>query len=208
MRWAAQGLLLGMLLGASNAYADCKHELDEVQEEAQKLELSNDFRTKLSQLRQSALLLAENDQEGLCDEVAESMKDMVNERRKVLAQEKRERALKTAPTITSYDRVIDLETLLDADVYDPEGDDLGTVHAVTVDAATGKVAYVVITYGGFLGFGEKLLPIPFTQLHMTEQRGMLVLDISRDLLDETPGIDPPPWPLHPPMPGQTGSASP
>lgn len=203
MKATVQGLIVGLMLVAGTAHADCKDDLDKVQAQAQKLDLSDDFRQQLDQLRRSALLLAQNQKQDLCEEVAESMGDMVSKRKKELAEQARERALKTAPPITTLDRVIDLESLVDATVYDPKGDEVGTLDAVTINANTGKVAYVVLSYGGFLGFGKKHIPLPFEALHMTENRGSLVLDMDRDLLDDAKSIDAPPWPLHPPMPGES-----
>lgn len=202
MKRVLRTTLLCALTGATAAQADCKDDLNEIQERARKLDVSDDFRQQLRQLHKSALLLAENDKEDLCDDVADAMENMVDKRKRVLDKQARKRALQNAPRITDLNRVISLETLVDSTVYDQQGDELGTLHTVTVDAAQGTVAYVLLTYGGFLGFGEKLIPIPFQKLHMTEERGSLVLDIDREVLDKAEGIQGEPWPLHPPMPGE------
>lgn len=202
MKRLIQVLLLSSLAAGGLAHADCKDDLDQVQEKARKLEVDDEFRQQLRQLHRSAMLLAENGEQDLCDDVAKSMADMVDKRKKAIDRQARQQALKTAPRVTSMNRIIGVESLVDSTVYDPEGKELGTVRAVALDAATGKVAYVVLTYGGFLGFGKTSIPIPFQDLRMTEERGSLVLDIPRDVLDDAEGIEDEPWPLHPPMPGQ------
>lgn len=201
MKLLAQWLILSAAAWPAFAQADCKDHLDEVQERARKLEVDDEFRQQLRQLHRSATLLAENGEQELCEDVAESMENMIDKRKRLLDRQARRQALQNAPAISSLNRVLDVESLVDATVYDPEGEELGTLHAVTIDANSGKIAYVVLRYGGFLGFGEKLVPIPFQKLRITEGRGSLVLDIPREVLDDAQGIDDKPWPLHPAMPG-------
>ncbi len=199
--------LLSLLAGTAIARADCKDDLNKAQERARKLEVSDDFRQQLRQLHKSALLLVQNGKEDLCDDVADAMENMVDKRKKVLDKHARAQALRNAPPITDLNQVIELNTLVDSTVYDRKGDELGTLRAVAMDARQGKVAYVLLEYGGFLGFGEKLIPIPFDKLHMTKERGALVLDMDRALLDDAKGVDASHLPLHPPMPGQTAAAA-
>ena len=45
-------------------------------------------------------------------------------------------------------------------VYNAKGDKLGTVHDVMLDKRGGNVAYAVMSFGGFLGMGEKTHPLP------------------------------------------------
>ena len=206
MKRLLQALVLSSLAAGPLAQADCKDKLDEVQEKARQLELKDDFRQQLRQLHRSAMLLAENGEEKLCADVAKTMASMVDKRQKAIDRRARRQALRNAPRVTSMKRIVGVDSLVDSTVYDPEGEELGTLSAVTVDASSGKVAYVVLTYGGFLGFGKKLIPIPFQELRMTEERGSLVLDISRDVLDEAEGVQDEPWPLRPSMPGQQPAA--
>ncbi len=199
--------LLSLLAGTAVARADCKDDLNKVQERARKLEVSDDFRQQLRQLHKSALLLAQNDKEDLCDDVADAMENMVDKRKQALDKQAREDALRNAPPITELNKAIELNTLVDSTVYDQKGDELGTLRAVAVDARQGKVAYVLLEYGGFLGFGEKLIPIPFDKLHMAKKRGALVLDMDRKLLDDAQGVEASALPLHPQMPGQAAAAA-
>lgn len=200
MRLVPQLLIASSVIWAAATQADCKDDLDEVQEQARKLELDDEFRQQLRQLHRSALLLEENDKGDLCEEVAESMQEMVDKRQRQLDKQARLQALRQAPSIASLDRIVGVEALVDSTVYDTEGEELGTLSAITVNPATGKVAYGVLRYGGFLGFGEKLIPIPLHSLRLAPQRGTLVLDIPRDTLDDAQGIEREPWPLNPPMP--------
>jgi hypothetical protein len=44
------------------------------------------------------------------------------------------------------------------------GEKIGTIQRLMIDKASGKVAYAVLRFGGFLGVGDKHLPIPWERL--------------------------------------------
>ena len=47
-------------------------------------------------------------------------------------------------------------------VYNRQGDHLGAIKTVMIDKPSGKVAYAVMSFGGFLGIGEKYHPLPWS----------------------------------------------
>lgn len=74
------------------------------------------------------------------------------------------------------------------------GESLGHVKELMIDVITGKVAYVVVSFGGFLGMGDKLFAIPFSKFKVDETKKIFVLDVEKDLLKSTPGFDKNNWP--------------
>jgi sporulation protein YlmC with PRC-barrel domain len=46
-------------------------------------------------------------------------------------------------------------------VYNTNGDSLGEVYDVMIDKLSGKVAYAIMSFGGFLGVGERYHPLPW-----------------------------------------------
>ena len=44
------------------------------------------------------------------------------------------------------------------------GDKIGSIERVMIDKITGKVAYAVMSFGGFLGIGEDYYPLPWSLL--------------------------------------------
>jgi sporulation protein YlmC with PRC-barrel domain len=44
------------------------------------------------------------------------------------------------------------------------GERIGTIQRLMIDKESGNVAYAVLRFGGFLGIGDKHLPIPWTSL--------------------------------------------
>lgn len=71
-------------------------------------------------------------------------------------------------------------------VYDPTGERLGTVVNFMVDKVTGQVAYVVMSFGGFLGLGESHHPLPWRALRYDVRLGGYVVDIDKDRLAASP----------------------
>ncbi|MDE4937162.1 PRC-barrel domain-containing protein [Francisella tularensis] len=53
-------------------------------------------------------------------------------------------------------------TLIGDDVVNYNGENLGEVKEIMLDTNTGEVAYVVVSFGGFLGMGDKLFAVPMT----------------------------------------------
>jgi hypothetical protein len=52
-------------------------------------------------------------------------------------------------------------------VYDPEGNSIGTIKRLMIEKIGGRVAYAVMTFGGFLGLGEEEHANPWNALTNT-----------------------------------------
>lgn len=85
-------------------------------------------------------------------------------------------------------------SIIGTDVVNPAGENLGDIKEVVIDPGTGRVAYAVVSFGGFLGMGEKLFAIPFSALEYDATDNEYVLDISQDRLKAAPGFDADQWP--------------
>ena len=59
------------------------------------------------------------------------------------------------PGQLSGNRLIESDRVEGTAVYDPDGHRIGTVEHVMIDKLTGHVAYAVLSFGGFLGFGRE-----------------------------------------------------
>ena len=70
-----------------------------------------------------------------------------------------------------------------------KGDDLGKIHELMIDVATGRIAYAVLVYGGFLGMGDKLSAIPWEALMKRSDERQFVLDLDEETLKTAPGFD-------------------
>lgn len=72
------------------------------------------------------------------------------------------------------------------EVYGPKGEHVGEIERVMIDKITGKVAYAVMSFGGFLGIGEDYYPVPWAMLTYDTNLGGYRTGISREQLDKAP----------------------
>src|SRR5262245_57886759 len=56
-------------------------------------------------------------------------------------------------------------------VVNAAGEDLGKIEDVVVDMGTGQVRYAAISFGGFLGVGDKFFAVPFRALKLHHNAG-------------------------------------
>ena len=64
----------------------------------------------------------------------------------------------------------------------PNGDKIGHIERLMIDKITGKVSYAILSFGGFLGMGTNLLPLPWAQSHYNTRFEAYELDIDDDEL--------------------------
>ncbi|KCZ88866.1 PRC-barrel domain-containing protein [Hyphomonas johnsonii] len=74
-------------------------------------------------------------------------------------------------------------------VYNGEGEKLGSVDCVMLDKAKGNVAYAVMSFGGFLGLGEKRHPLPWQTLNYDEGKEGYVVNMTKEELKSAPTLD-------------------
>lgn len=91
-------------------------------------------------------------------------------------------------------RLMGANTLDGNDVYNKQDEDLGDIKEIMLDMPSGRVAYAVLSFGGFLGMGEKLFAVPWSALKLDTLNHRFVLDVSKERLKEAPGFDKDVWP--------------
>jgi len=74
------------------------------------------------------------------------------------------------------------------------GEDLGKIEDLIVDATSGSTVYAVLSFGGFLGMGDKLFALPWASLTVDAMENRVILDVDKDLLKRAPGFDKDQWP--------------
>jgi len=79
-------------------------------------------------------------------------------------------------------------------VRNAAGEDLGHIEDLMIDLTSGKVAYAVLSFGGFLGMGDKLFAIPWNALTVDEDEQCVVLNVDKNTIENAPGFDKGNWP--------------
>jgi hypothetical protein len=71
-------------------------------------------------------------------------------------------------------------------VYRSNGDRVGQIERVMIDKLSGKVAYAVMSFGGFLGIGEDYYPLPWPVLTYNPTLGGYEVNITEQQLKNAP----------------------
>lgn len=92
-------------------------------------------------------------------------------------------------------RVLSASTLKgDDEMHNLKGVRLGDVKEIMMDIQSGRVCYVVLSFGGFLSMGEKLFAVPWSALTVDTENQRFVMDVDEERLKEAPGFDTDKWP--------------
>lgn len=102
--------------------------------------------------------------------------------------------IKSTDPSKRYRRILSASTLAGDEVQNSAGEDLGKVDEIMIDIPSGRVAYAVVSFGGFLGMGNKLFAIPWSALMVDEDKKCFVLDVDKKTLEKAPGFDKDNWP--------------
>lgn len=84
--------------------------------------------------------------------------------------------------------------LIGKSVQNRAGEDLGDIEDLVIDLPEGRVAYAVLSFGGFLGVGDKFFAVPPDALEWSADDDTLVLNVERSVLEQAPGFDKDNWP--------------
>ncbi len=91
-------------------------------------------------------------------------------------------------TITSGP-LIAAEKVNGTSVYNMAGEKLGTVEDIMIDKVSGRAIYAVMSFGGFLGIGDKHHPLPWSTLNYDERKGGYLVNLDKKTLEGAPSYD-------------------
>jgi hypothetical protein len=71
-------------------------------------------------------------------------------------------------------------------VYGADNQKIGSVQRIMIDKISGKVAYAVVSFGGFMGMGEDYFPMPWPNLKYDTQLGGYRANVTENQLKGAP----------------------
>lgn len=90
------------------------------------------------------------------------------------------------PRVRETARLIASDKVEGTAVRNSAGDKVGTIERVMIDKRSGKVAYAVMTFGGFLGMGQDYVTLPWHVLRYSEDLDAYELNVTADQLRGAP----------------------
>lgn len=85
-------------------------------------------------------------------------------------------------------------TLIGDEIRNPAGEHLGDIEELMIDTENGRIAYAVVSFGGFLGLGDRLFAVPWNALRLSQGEKRFILDVEDETLETAPGFDEDDWP--------------
>jgi sporulation protein YlmC with PRC-barrel domain len=95
---------------------------------------------------------------------------------------------------TATRATLSASTVIGDSVRNGAGEDLGTIKEIMLDIDSGRIAYAVLSFGGFLGLGDKLFAVPWNALRLDSVNHAFVLDVAKRTLENAEGFDKDNWP--------------
>lgn len=92
------------------------------------------------------------------------------------------------------EQIVNSEDIVGVEVANQQGENLGKIEALMLDKLTGKIAYVVLSFGGFLGMGDKLFAMPWHIFSFNPQKEKFIIPLTKEKLKNLPGFDKNHWP--------------
>jgi sporulation protein YlmC with PRC-barrel domain len=93
-----------------------------------------------------------------------------------------------------YPNVLSSSSICTDHVKNSAGEKLGKIEDLMMDVNSGRIAYAVLSFGGFLKLGNKLFAIPWQALRLDAVNKQFILDVDKTVLERAPGFDKDKWP--------------
>jgi len=88
--------------------------------------------------------------------------------------------------VAANDELILSSRVRDTAVYNPAGDKMGHIENLSIGRVSGRVRYALMSFGGFLGIGERFHPLPWTALKYDEDKDGYVVSLTKEQLSGAP----------------------
>ncbi len=91
-------------------------------------------------------------------------------------------------------RMLSSSSIEGTDVKNAKGESLGEIKDLMINTSKGNIEYAVLSFGGFLGMGDKYFAVPWEAFSVDRSDEEMVLDVTKESLENAPGFDKDNWP--------------
>ena len=95
---------------------------------------------------------------------------------------------------SKYPYVLSSSKICGDQVKNAAGENLGKIEDLMIDLNTGRIAFAVLSFGGFLKMGSKFFAIPWEALKLDSAKKGFVLNVEKSRLENATGFDKDNWP--------------
>lgn len=97
-------------------------------------------------------------------------------------------------TTSTQPAVMSASTLTGDTIRNRKDETLGTIEDIMIDIGDSRIAYAVLSVGGFLGMGDKYFAVPWDSLELDTANKCMVLNTDKEAFEKAPGFDKDNWP--------------
>ncbi len=90
--------------------------------------------------------------------------------------------------------IVKSSEVIGVSVINTEKENLGKIEEIVLNKITGQVHYVVLSFGGLLGMGDKYFAFPWKSISYSPEDKSFILNVSKDKLEDAEGFDKDHWP--------------
>lgn len=191
------------LLAPTSVFASCQDALGDLNQKIatnenryQELIIGN-LGKDVKQLRNAARVFSENGMPTACVETIDHTTALLDRHASILAGSEADssgwftsevKRIQTAIPVSDITKPLRAAEIVGADIRNMENTVLGEVEDVVVEPKNGNIAYVIVAHGGFLGWGESQVAVPWQQLKITPGtlNPVFILNVSPTVLEEAP----------------------
>ena len=93
-------------------------------------------------------------------------------------------------------RTLSASTIKGTKVENRKKEDIGKIQDLMINTEDGNIEYAVLSFGGFLGLGDKYFAVPMQALQFTtrDDEQTIMMDVTKEKLENAPGFDKDKWP--------------
>jgi sporulation protein YlmC with PRC-barrel domain len=74
-------------------------------------------------------------------------------------------------------------------VVNHQSENVGKIDELVIDAKKNRIMYAVLSFGGFLGMGNKLFALPWEAFEFSATENKLILNVDKEKLKAAPGFE-------------------
>ncbi len=185
--------VVGVALAGCVPGGGCGERVEYIVARSEQGDYPNSLRNDLLHLRDAALVFAERGRPQECTKLADQIDDLLDdfEQRQEARREHAARLqyLHAARPVTQIRGVLKAQEIWGKPVRNLTDQELGSIENMALNPYNGRIAYVTLATGGFLGLGEKLVPIQWRDLSVTDEGELFVVDLKLKVLDKMRGLN-------------------
>jgi outer membrane protein OmpA-like peptidoglycan-associated protein/sporulation protein YlmC with PRC-barrel domain len=91
-------------------------------------------------------------------------------------------------------KILKANALIGTNVKNLQGEELGEIEELVIDPEEGRIAYAIVSFGGFWGVGNKLFAFHWSALTLNPDKQTFILDVDKEEFENAPGFDKDNWP--------------